>query len=78
MRNTDGVYDVKMGFGGYNSVRTAKYPQGQPNALIARALESGTSFRSKNPFLSRAFNRAKNYSEETMKEVFETYFKSEV
>lgn len=74
MQKNGNVYDVKMGFDGYNSVSTSKYPYGQPNALIARALESGTSFRAKIPFLTRAYNRAKKYSEEEMKTVFENYF----
>lgn len=75
MRNSDGTYDIKMGFDGYNSVKTEKHPNGQPNALIARAIESGTSFRKKNPFITRAYNKAKAASEESMKEVFDKYFK---
>lgn len=74
MRHYDAEFDVKMGFDGYNNVRTSKFPSGQPNAMIARALESGTSFRRKNPFITRAYNTAKSTSEEEMREVFEHYF----
>ena len=40
MRNDQGYVNVKLGFDGYNSVKTKKYPNGQPNVLIARVTES--------------------------------------
>lgn len=43
--------NVKIGFDGYNDVITKRWPKGQPNAMIARALNSGTSFLRKNPFM---------------------------
>lgn len=49
---------VKLGFVGYNSTKTKKYPNGQPNALIARSLISGTSFRAKNNFMNKALKNA--------------------
>lgn len=75
MRNEDGTWNVKMGFDGYNGLKTRNFPNGQPNALIARSLESGTSFRAKIPFISKAFNKAKQTAEQKMKTVFEEYFK---
>ena len=56
MQNDNGYYNVKLGFDGYNNVQTRKYPQGQPNAMIARSVESGSSVRAKNPFIRRAVN----------------------
>ena len=29
------AWNIKIGFNGYNSQRTAKYPSGQPNSVIA-------------------------------------------
>lgn len=55
----DGFTNVKLGFDGYNAKKTKKYPSGQPNALIACAVESGTSFRRKNAFISRAVRRTR-------------------
>lgn len=52
-------YNTKIGFDGYNDVKTAKYPNGQPNLLIARSAESGTSFSLKTPFFRKAVNRSK-------------------
>ena len=57
-RNDGGFINVKIGMDGYNSTRTKQFPNGQPNALIIRALESGTSFRARNPVITRATNAA--------------------
>ena len=38
MRDDNGYYNVKLGFDGYNALKTKKYPQGQPNAMIARTV----------------------------------------
>lgn len=41
------MYNVKIGFDGYNNIRSKRWPQGQPNQMVARAIESGTSWMSK-------------------------------
>ena len=56
MQDDGGYKNVKLGFDGYNSVKTKKYPQGQPNVLIARVTESGSSYRQKTPFMRTAVN----------------------
>lgn len=43
-----------VGFNGYSRHKTKKYPNGVPIPLIARAIESGSSVRNKNPFIRRA------------------------
>ena len=55
----DSVYTT-IGFDGYNRVKTKKYPKGQANAMIARAVESGSSARRKTPFVRPAVNRIKD------------------
>ena len=55
----DSVYTT-IGFDGYNRVKTKKYPKGQANAMIARAVESGSSARRKTPFVRPAVNRVKD------------------
>lgn len=57
-RNENGYYNVKLGFDGYNTVKTRRYPQGQPNAMIARTVESGSSYMDKHPFIRPATNAA--------------------
>ena len=66
MRDDDGFVNVKLGFDGYNSTKTEKYPNGQPNALIARAVNSGTTFRKKTKFVDKAVNSAKKAAESAM------------
>lgn len=58
--------NTKIGFDGYNSIKTKKYPKGQPNMMIARSINSGTSFRNKFPFVERAGNNAKALAEASM------------
>lgn len=74
MQYDDGYYNVKLGFDGYNSVKTKKYPSGQPNSLIARAVNSGASFREKTRFIDKAVSRAKKPTEQAMKETMEDQF----
>lgn len=47
-----GNTNTKIGFDGYDR-------KGVPNALKARAMESGTSTQTKKPFMRKAVNRAK-------------------
>ena len=63
LQEDSGFVNVKLGFDGYNSVKTEKYPQGQPNALIARVTESGSSYREKTPFMRPAVNASKKPAE---------------
>lgn len=63
MQDDGGYINVKLGFDGYNSVKTKKYPKGQPNALIARVTESGSSYREKTPFMRPAVNASKKPAE---------------
>lgn len=71
MENTDGYWNVKLGFDGYNSVKTKKYPQGQPNVMIARATESGSSVREKTPFIRRAVSSTQKKAVKKCKEVID-------
>ena len=71
MKKDDGAYNVKVGFDGYNIIKTKRWPQGQPNSMIARSLESGTSFRAKNPVISKATRAAKAQAEEAMAKAFD-------
>ena len=63
IQNDDGYFNVKLGFEGYNSVQTKRYPRGQPNALIARVTESGSSYRTKTPFIRPAVRATKKEAE---------------
>lgn len=68
----DGSYlNVKLGFDGYNNEHTALYPNGKPNTMIARSLESGTSFSKKIRFFTRAVSRSKEQAQRKMDDVMQ-------
>lgn len=71
VRDDNGFINRKLGFDGYNNHITNKYPKGHPNVVVARALESGTSFMQKNAFVSRAAARVWRDAEDAMKKQFE-------
>lgn len=75
MRNDDGYYNVKLGFDGYNKVKTKKYPQGQPNVMIARVTESGSSVRDKTPFVRTAVTATRKAAVEKAKSVVDQKIK---
>lgn len=62
----NGTTMTKIGFEGYNSKRTARWPNGQPNAMIARSLIRGTSWMKANRFTARAAKKARMRSIEAM------------
>ena len=75
LRNDHGFYNVKIGFNGYNDVETNRWPNGQPNVLIARSVESGTSWMIKQPFMRSAEQAAKSKCEERMVQTFDEEIK---
>lgn len=71
MQNDAGYLNVKIGFDGYNATKTDKYPQGQPNQLVARGVESGTSWKKKKPFIRPAINASKSRAEAEMARILD-------
>ena len=71
MRNDGGFLNVKVGMDGYNSTVTKRWPKGQPNALIIRSLESGTSFQLRQPVIGPAIRSSRQAAIQKMKEQFD-------
>ena len=71
LQDDNGYYNVKVGFDGYNELETKKYPHGQPNVMIARSLESGSSIAQKRPFVRPAVNAVKAQAEARMAEIID-------
>lgn len=69
MQDRNGYVHTKLGYSGYNSQVTERYHQGQPNVMIARSLESGTSFRAKIPFITRSVRASRAQAEQKMAQV---------
>jgi HK97 gp10 family phage protein len=66
MRDEHGVIYTRIDFDGYNRLKSKKYPSGHPNSMVARAINSGTSKRKKNPFMSRAIRKGRAKAEAAM------------
>lgn len=62
-----GYLNVKIGFDGYNDIVTQRWPRGQPNQMVARAVESGTTWMQKNDFVRRAVRASRKRAIEAMK-----------
>lgn len=75
MQNDMGYLNVKIGFDGYNATKTEKYPHGQPNQLVARGVESGTSWKKKKPFIRPAVNSSRNRAEAEMARILDEEIK---
>lgn len=71
MRVDGKLLNVKIGWDGYNKIKTERWPKGQPNQMIARSVERGTSFMQANPFVKRAVSRTRKISQEKMQEVID-------
>ena len=76
MMNKDGTYDLKIGFHGYDNDKTKKYPNGHPISMIARSVESGTSWLQKTPFIRPTSQKAKGPAEEAMKKEIEAQWQT--
>lgn len=75
-KDRNGFIHTKAGFNEYGSYPTKAYPDGVPNQLLARAVESGSSVRQKTPFVEPAVKATRKKAVETMNEVIEDELKS--
>ena len=78
VRNDNGFINVRIGFDGYNDHVTANYPKGHPNSMVARSIESGTSWLDKTPFIAPAVAASRNKAEQVMEEIFDNSNKGNV
>lgn len=58
MRVDNGFVHTKTGFNGYNDRHTIKYPNGQPNNMIAWSLERGSGKHKRYAFISTGAKKA--------------------
>lgn len=70
-KDNDENWNARLGFDGYGSFPTKKYPQGLPNQLLARSVESGSSVRQKRPFVRPAVNATRAQARAKMKRVID-------
>ena len=67
-RHSINTSQKKIGVDGYNNIKTKKFPNGQPNIVIARSICAGTSFREKFDFAGKAKRGSRTKALEKMKE----------
>lgn len=72
----NGYVNTKAGFDGYGSFPTGTYPKGVPNALLARAVESGSSVREKHPFVAPAVRESRHQAIREMEDVIDEQMKN--
>lgn len=75
IENDGDTINTRLGFDGYGSTPTNKYPRGVPNAMLMRSVESGNSFRKKTPVVRPAVNRARKMAEQKMAKTLEKEIK---
>lgn len=66
LQNDNGFENVKVGFDGYDDQPTVKYPKGHPIPMLARSVQSGTSFMYPNPFVKTAVRKSRKAAEAAM------------
>lgn len=63
--------NTKVGFGGYNTVKSKRWPNGQPNVMIAAQCNHGNSTTmTRQPFVDAAYDMANGESTAAMRETF--------
>ena len=67
MQNDMGYFHVKIGWAGYNHIKTKRWPNGEPNQMVARSIERGTSFMKQNAFVKKAVAATRKRAVEFMK-----------
>lgn len=74
-----GYIYAKIGWDGYGSVKTKRWPKGVPNVLLMRSIEAGTRFRVKKPIVRQTINKNKSKTlkkmQNTTDEILEKEFK---
>lgn len=63
---TENKTSTHVGWTGYNNLKTKKYPKGQPNIMVARIVESGSSYFNKTPFINKTIRKARTAAEKEM------------
>lgn len=54
LQDDGGFLNVKIGFDGYNRIKSKRWPNGQPNQMVARSIERGTTWMQGHAFVKKA------------------------
>lgn len=61
-----GFLNVKIGVDDYNGLTSKKWPRGQPNLMVARSINSGTSYMAAHPYVKTAVRKIRRQAEAAM------------
>lgn len=75
MKEDNGVFNIKVGYDGYNEIVTPRWANGQPNVMVARSIENGTSFLPATHFIQKTLKAVKKETEKAMSEAFDEAIK---
>lgn len=75
MQNDNGYINVHLGFAGRNGRKSKKRAQAEANITVARNVESGTPWMTKQPFMRKAVNATKNKCEQVMADTLDEEIK---
>lgn len=70
-RDRDGFLHAKIGWDGYSGNKTKQHPQGVPVPLLARVIDSGTSWRKKLPFIRKTVKKYEQAAVEEMQKALD-------
>ena len=73
MEVKNGTVNTKVGFNGYNNQKTRKFPNGEPNALVARRTVKGAAGHRKNDFVSRGVKNGEAAMQKDMEQTLNDY-----
>lgn len=71
----DGNWNTKIGFEDCGILETNAYPMGVPLTMLARAVESGSSYRAPTPFVRPAISKARSRAHKAMAQKVEEEIK---
>ena len=71
VRSKNFVYERKTGFDGYNNIVTKRWPKGQPNDMVARSVESRTSFLPPYKFMDKVARSSQAEAETAMQDAID-------
>lgn len=78
IRNDNGFINRKLGFDGYNNIRSDRWPKGQPNSMVARSINSGTSYLPKTGFMDKATKAVRAACEKAMRNSIDKSISKEI
>lgn len=76
LQDDGGFLNVKIGFDGYNRLQSKRWPNGQPNQMVARSIERGTSWMKGHTFVKKAVAASRTAAVAAMQDTIDKNIKN--